>query len=44
MYWSYVIVGYAVILASIVLYAWLVVRKGRQLSEKVSAERRRFLD
>lgn len=44
MHWEFVIVGYVVIFAVLALYCALVIRRGKQLSENIPSEQRRFLD
>ncbi len=40
--WSYVLVGWALIIAGVAVYAALVVRKGRQLSKQLPPDQRRW--
>lgn len=40
--WSYVLVGWAIIILGIATYALLVVRKGRQLSKQLPPDERRW--
>lgn len=44
MHWGFVIAGYLVVFASIAAYTVAVLAAGRDLSRKVPAERRRFLE
>ena len=41
--WGYVAAGYGLVLAGIVVYTLLVLRKGRQLSRQVKPEDRRWM-
>lgn len=44
MHWEFVVAGYAVVIPATVAYAWTVVRRGRQLSQQVPEDKRRYLD
>ncbi len=41
--WGYVAAGYGLVLAGIVVYTLLVLRKGRQLARQVKPEDRRWM-
>lgn len=41
--WPYVAAGYGLVLAGLVLYVVLVLRKGRQLARQVKREDRRWM-
>ena len=41
--WSYVAAGYVLVLGGIAVYAFMVVRKARQLSRQVKPEDRRWM-
>jgi len=40
--WSYVLVGWVAIILGIVIYALVVLRKGRQLSKQLPPDQRRW--
>ncbi len=40
--WSYVLVGWGVVIVGIALYALLVLRKGRQLAKQLPPDERRW--
>jgi hypothetical protein len=40
--WSYVLVGWGLVIAGVAIYAALVVRRGRQLSKQLPPDERRW--
>ena len=44
MHWQYVIPGYLFVFVGLALYTVAVLKRGRTLSRRLPAEKRRFLD
>ncbi len=44
MHWEFVFAGYGVVLGGIILYATLLITRGRKVGAKLPPERRQFLD
>ncbi len=44
MHWEFVIAGYSVVAAGLLVYSVALIRKGQSLSKRIPPERRRFHD